>query len=961
MMNVKAFQSIAVVGQVQTGKRAICSLLGEKLAVQTHGPLRYKITLQDFPGLKGYVLTIYSKLDHLNLDMSEKTGIIVLNPDKITSLCSEQRFKRHQRFFEMLGRLCWLGVERYILVVNHTHDLKPNDIDWFEDMSQKFSRMLEKDLFCCHLKVEACVPVGQKDKHHWYNIRQREPWYAGPSLAQALENLAVIFDQPSYPLWAVGTAIPTDKDTVFWLRTEKPARGLFCENTPVRIFLDNVDASEGFHGVLRVDRRTEKENSVILSVKLQNGMLYQTSSVVVVSNAAPVRSPRVIRIDALLNGGVTLDQLYAMDLDLKFFGPHSRGGQILNSPKPLDDPYFDPSLGQRTYLEIHALGKPVIEPFVKDAEAGRVLIYQKDHTGLSGNLIGVGRIMSFFDYEMKDLINQLMQVDQLQFTLYQEQDDDPPQLVFWTQELERLIHDMKRDVEMLQIWGNVKTSDYVQRMHEFDEGFEYIIANIKSLRTCSPFAKYTSLINVVITHLDEVKGNLLKSFQEFADKTEVDRIDTNVSHIARKYDELKRLINRRTTQPVRKLIREIMGFFEEKGIHFLYAIHDHLPQDVDHYPKEIPRAAYQEMERETPIYSIQETIKDALAELTHNSVKYYDVAGIGQDLRIDIFIDPPSVEKPSQVNVWFQDNGALTEKTFDHIQNSKQGWHHHRKHLEHYNIELDVSDRIGFGTTCCLSIPIWLSQPDTLQNIVTLTTALQYIDRIRQRQTGICPDYLNRLSNTLHFPQEESMLATKIQELRAASEQSIRLLPALPVWAKNGIAQFDGLVSVLHSRSDRHIKQVKRLLRHLQQHAVPHILQDVRNEIWKYMQKDIYSFRKSFTKEELMHITLSDVPDYRLLYPSMYFTLRDTLIWGLKECMLDDGDCRSVLVEYRMSDNRETIELLLSGAGIHSSGKALFPFRTRLANLGINNEMVGNTEDMLVLSIPIWIVKKEKR
>ncbi len=950
MMNVWAFQSIAVVGQVQTGKRAICGLLGEKLSVQPNEPLRYKITLQDFPGLKGYVLTIYSKLEHLNLDMSEKAGIIVLNPDRITSLCSEQRFKKHRRFFEMLGKLCWLGVERYILVVNHIHDDNSSDIDWFEEMSQKFSRTLEKDLHCCHLKVDACVPVGQKDKRQWYNIQQREPWYAGPSLAQALENLAAIFEQPSRPLWAVGTAIPTDKDTVFWLRTEKPARGLFCENTPVRIFLDNVDASEGFHGVLRVDRRTEKENSAILSVKLQNGRLYQTSSVVVVSSAVPIRSPRVIRIDALLKDGVTLDELHAMDLDLKFFGPHSRGGQILNSPKPLDDPYFHPSLGQRTYLEIHTLGKPVIEPFVKDAEAGRALIYQKDHAGSSGNLIGVGQIMSFFDYEMKDLIDQLMKVDQLQFTSGRPHGETARTPTFWTQELERVLHDMKRDVQMLLFQENRKTPNYAQRVRKFEDEFERIIGKIKFLRTRAVFKHYTPLINVVITQLDEVKGKLLNVFQEFEGETDTAVLEEKSKHIVSYYENMKRLINRRTTQPIRNLLRETMRFFEEQDINCRHEIHDHLPQDIDYYPKEVTFS--------TAAYSMLDTIKDSLAELTHNSVKYYGTNRTGQELRIDSFIDPPSIEEPLQVKVWFQDNGILTEKILENIRNSRRGWHNHRKRLEQYGIEIGVSNHIGFGTTSVLSIPIWRSQDDGFQNILTLAAALHYVDREKQKQTGICPDYFGRLFNALHSPEESRIIETKISELRAESEQAMQPLSDSPVWIRNGLVQFDTLGHILRSRSERQIQQIKRLLWHLQQHPIPHILQDVQNDIWKYMQKDTYSFRKSLIKEEIMPITFYEVPAYRLLHPSRYFIVKNTLLWGLKECILDDENNKSISVACRMSDNRTQMELLFSGEGIRGSGETFFPFRTRLANLGIDNYIRGKSEEMLVLCIPIWLVKK---
>lgn len=317
-MKTRAFQSIAVVGQLKTGKETICRLLGEKFASRKEEPRRYEITAPGAPRLQGYVLTIYSKLDHLNLDMPERTGIIVLTPEKISSLCAENRFRRHEQFFEMLQKLGWLGVKRYIVVVTHIYETEHHDIGWFETITRQFSHILRKHL---GLRIRACVPVGRKNEHYWYNIHCSEPWYSGPCLVKALENLMAGQKQAPDSLWVVGTAIPTEKNNIFRVNAEKPSRGTFCHNSTVHIFFDNPDTPDELEGILKMD--AEAEQSAPSSVQLYDRTLQQKSPVVLVSTTTPIQFPAVIKVDALLKDGLTLDELITTDLDVTFFGSYS--------------------------------------------------------------------------------------------------------------------------------------------------------------------------------------------------------------------------------------------------------------------------------------------------------------------------------------------------------------------------------------------------------------------------------------------------------------------------------------------------------------------------------------------------------------------------------------------------------------------------------------------------------------
>jgi hypothetical protein len=72
--------------------------------------------------------------------------------------------------------------------------------------------------------------------------------------------------------------------------------------------------------------------------------------------------------------------------------------------------------------------------------------------------------------------------------------------------------------------------------------------------------------------------------------------------------------------------------------------------------------------------------------------------------------------------------------------------------------------------------------------------------------------------------------------------------------------------------------------------------------------------------------------------------------------MFKHENYRGVSVEFQMSENNDKILIVLSGVRTGSSEDELFPLRTRLANLGIDNRLEGHNSDILVLSIPIWII-----
>jgi hypothetical protein len=899
-MRVQALQSIAVVGPLKMGKATICRLLGEKRVSRKGTPPRYAITVEGFPRLQRYVLAIYRKLDHINLEMSERIGMIVLTPEKMNSLCEKHRFRKHAQFFEILRKLYWLGVKHYVVVVTHMDQGVQNDMLWFERTTQQFSSILRTEL---NLRVTAAVPFGRSDLHEWYNVFRTEPWYAGPCLVQALHDLTIALpSKRSRSLWAVGHAIPTKDPHTIWFKTESPCRGTFSDKATVKIFLDTPETPDQLSGTLGVE--TDK-----LAVTLQNGTLHQMTAAVIASTSLTPQYPTVLKVDAVLKKGIAPAELNNMDLDVVFFGPHAREGQIFVSTHSWGTHYgaaLHPDLGNRLPLRVHMLRRPVVEIFGKDPDAGRVLLFHREPVKTARNLLAVGRIVAFFEYETIHFVKVLMFIDQLQYTSSHER-------CFLTRELEHLIHDTKHDAEMLQLRESGQPIDNTHRIEKIHRIIGHLVGRLKSLSYQPLFKEHGHLVDIVIRWLEEIKQNLIHAFGELDAELDTDVHNQKLRQIAKYYGDMKETINRQTTRPIRKLAQEMITAFELQQADFVYNIHDQLSQYIDYYPKE-PLFFYEELHRGELSQSIEEAIRDGLEELLSNSVRYSEASTPGHSGRIDIFIDPPSVQAQPEVKIWLQDTGLLTEQKLQAILTSTRGWNDHKRCLERYNIRLDVSNRLGFGTTCVLRIPIWDIAPDMRQYILYLAALLTEIDREQQQQTGACPDYLGRLTTIMSSSDSINTMTSAIEALVV-----------------------DQLSYVLRSQPHEYIEQMKILLHRLQKHPIAHLIRDVQYNIWIYLQKKIHAFMTVPAKEDLIRVTQRAMPAYRLRHPSLYRVLRKTMAWGVKE-------------------------LICSGAGITRTNQMLIPFRTRLAHLDFENTLTGDEYgEFLVISIPVWIIQDRRR
>ena len=944
MKNIEALKSIAVLGQLHTGRKTICRLLGEKYSAQRREPLRYRITLADYPQLHNYVLTIYSKLESLNLDMPERAGLIVVNPDKMTSLCQKQRFRRHRQFFEMLEKLCWLGVNRYLVLVNQMNDPNREQLDWFSVTSQEFCRILEEHYSTSNLRVEACLPVGKDAGGHWSNILQASSWYQGPCLVEALEKLVAVYQQNSEDLWAVGKTIPTDDRRIFWLQTDRPARGIFTENTPVYLLSEDMDQeAHELSGVIRMDRRTD--HTAILSVELQQGRP-PTPSSAVLSSRATTQHPTVIKVDALLRDALTLDEVTSTEFSVMFFGPHLREGQLSFYPRHVLFRDEKTSVGQRVSLEIHTFRKSAVETFINDPDAGRVLLWRKTHTRSHENLLAVGRIVAFFEYEAAHLIQHLMQIDQRQFTTGN--GDEP---LFLTREFEHVIHDVKRDVEMLRFHDSqyaLKTAHYIQR---FSHAFDHLIDAVKSLNKHSLFQHEELWLNVVLRHLEDIKEHVLEAFQEI-EKSPAETLALKLVQLENQYTRLKHLINRQTTQPLRNIIDATVRHYEQRSTNSLYAIapyiHNLLPKQTDYYPLEKFLSPSRAGEIAEKPQTIEAVLQDGLEELLNNSVRH---AQGDHDLRIDIFLDPSSGNDGQTVKIWFQDNGILTAELFERIRESSRGWRDHQKRLEQYNVTLKVSDRIGFGTTCVFEIPVWFSKASPLHIALKLCTALQELEYEKRKQKGICADFVGQLLTTLQTSSTPDVVESHLQKLMTDLEREHSVLHLAE---RRGIhfALFDQLVKLIQKQDQEGLGEITGILEKLSQQALLNMMVDVSKEIRKDFQT-VQGFRQLAVKsKDVMQIMPGDLPPYRLSNPASYLLVKDALVWGIKEFMKPGAYADPITITFRLTEERNAIEMIFSREEGLPDQAMLLPWRTRLIHLGIENTL---EDQAFVLFFPIWL------
>lgn len=972
-----AFKSIAILGLKNSGKETICNLIGEKLPkhyyAQSADTFRYMINLEDFPGLKGSILTIYSDLGNLNLDMSEKEGVIVLTPKQMDSFCDYQPFRWHKNFFELLQKLCWLGVNHYTVAVTHIDEQEKTGITaWFEKISQKFSNIL-KDHFGSI--VNAYVPVGRKiegKRYNWFNIRKREPdllkWYSGPCLAEALEDLVSIPRANSDSLWAVGRAIPTDNKSELCLITERISRGTIVEDYPVRIYLDEPDDPDGLPGILKSDVSPESFKSCPeLAIKIYDKRikaLQKASSVIFVSSTSTAQSRAIVGIDALLASSMSQSEFldHTPTFEMIFFGAQKRRGEVIRFKTR--EHHFNYSLAQRAHLEIYILSKAVLETFLKDSDAGRVIIWRQGPTKSQRTLAGVGKIVAFYDYEINRLIDEMMQIDQLRFEEIGEKSLLTSLLVDLYHDkaknrAEMLLLDVKRSMNSTQI---VESSCHIRRKINTD--FEKIISKVQSLYTYPVFEKYANLINAVCRHLADVKKDLVDPYNDLilqleAHNNKVEFIELTLKRMIGHYNDRIKLINKRTTQTINYLIKEVLTSCKE-GLNFYSEIHNQLQKDLEYYPRNnsVQGVLLKDVELYSLDQTVEEVVTDALEEVIINSVKH---SGRLQDLRFDIFIDPPSIQEPSTVLIWFQDNGILTDEILYKIRSSEGGWSRHRRKLEEYNIKLDISDlSVTFGTTFIIKIPVWYSRRRNLEDIAfKLGIILSYVDYEKQEQNGICPDFLGRLLNILKTAENREMVDSNLGRLRCEIKQDEGILTNHPLWIQEAISRLDEIIQALEFETSEEIRRAICLVEELREHPVIEMIHHARRELSKGALGKIDYLNGFYAKENLIRITQASLPPYRLLYPALHFLIRDTFAWAFREFLFEPTVSSNILVRLQMSENGDKILVFLSGSGMNKSSEVLLPVMTRLANLRINTELrKQNTENMLILCIPIWKVYK---
>jgi hypothetical protein len=513
---------------------------------------------------------------------------------------------------------------------------------------------------------------------------------------------------------------------------------------------------------------------------------------------------------------------------------------------------------------------------------------------------------------------------------------------------------------MLQLRESGQPVDNTHRIEKIHRIIGRLVGRLKSLSYQPLFREHGHLVDIAIRWLEEIKQNLIQAFRELDAELDTETHNQKLRQIAKYYGDMKETINRQTTRPIRKLAQEMISAFELQQADFVYNVHDLLSQYIDYYPKE-PLFFYEELHRGELSQSIEEAIRDGLEELLSNSVRYSEATTPGHSARIDIFIDPPSVQAQPEVKIWLQDTGLLTEQKLHAILTSTRGWNDHKRCLERYNIRLDVSNRLGFGTTCVLRIPIWDIDPDMRQYILYLAALLTEIDREQQQQTGACPDYLGRLTTIMFSSDSINRMTSDIEALVVDMTRSLHQVK-LSAWVKQGSAHLDQLSYVLRSQPHEYIEQMKILLHRLQKHPVAHLLRDVQYGFWIYLQKKIHAFMTVPAREELIRVTQQEMPAYRLRHPSLYRVLRKTLAWGVKELIFDGKACNSLHISCQMTETCDAVELFCSGAGITRTNQMLIPFRTRLANLDIENTLTGDEyEEFLVISIPVWIIQDRGR
>lgn len=935
-------QSIAVLGPLGAGKSYLFQEIGKRITKQwplhVPEPSRYRIHSEDYPELQKYVFSVYKKASQLKLDVPEHIGLLVLKWAHLIDFFKPDALRQYLYFFEFLRKLVGLGVDHYVLTVTHM-DLFPADsISWYNDTVDQLARALEKTF---GLSIQRPpIPIatgafGRLDTLSKTKANMASSYNDSSLLLEALNRLASSSRRPNRGLWVLGGLEHRRSRKGLYWKTGHQARRCPLGKRRVRIYPPGIEC------IVKDDNRIISADNPPSEFHELDSFSEQNQFYIMVASDSTATDRSVIELHAFLDDSVNSNALQDENrsFSFTFFGPQNSEGEIDRSipikihnefPENLfseaisaDRPEtFGQAIGHESQLLIYCRKTGVIaETYKSDQDAGRVLIWDHNTNG-EPILIGVGRITGFPDMEIQDYVEKLILFDQFRV-------GKNPQTKMLSFVLEKIYHNSKTFMETS---ADELDLDFIRdRQIEVKADFQRILDETLYVQETIRKKGLPNQLRNLHPHLHRARQKLSEQFQEIANLLEREKpeeaIERKMRSLREDYVRTTQLIRKQTIFPFRSSVKGTVRK-QPREMRIKINVLDRLPRKLSYYPR-----------RPAVLDQLSETLSQLLDNSQWNRGREYP-------LKINIFIDPPTIKTPDCIMIHYQDNGILTKEVHRKMEKSESGIRVAQQKLSLEGVSFDLSPHIGAATASTLRIPVWTQRLNTLENLsADLLEIFCAVDFEMLKNEDDFPDFLGRfysiLKNSVLKNWDGAHIRRVITNLLIEAENSTCMHKA---WFHHNRAF---LSDPLQPASYNEIQKIKAITFQLLQKPTVYAIE-----------KAVLDAKAAFPK---YHIHIENIHDRHLLHriesASVYYFLRDTVFWGLRDHILP---CISVqkaskLVfgfESQRSGQGDEILVILSGLRIPNLSKIIVPFRTRMLLFESVSATVDELKGRLILRVP---------
>lgn len=943
-------RSIAVIGPEYAGKEFISRKIAHRSGRLPYlrGPVRHGLRTEYYPEMGRYVLSIYSGVDDLSIDLSENVGLIVFNFNQVAHLDSWDAISDYQLCFESLEKAVWLGIKDYVVAITHvdlcTEKIEPEK--WFLSNADKVTSFLTDGF---GIRVHGCVPIGRDGAGNLVDcIAGKRSIDVGPNIADLNMVLKLLIStdrQYADQLWITGK-IQHSKARQHFLRINIDAsrgRGVLRNNDLVKAYPGEIPCMAHI---------SEKGNGFEIGIEQTYHLddLEKSGKIILVSSDSDPLPRMVLDVHAILRSGLNARRLENEERNYRFgfFGQEKKKGDIIRirpvrlvqaidqpATSGMNRPGSRQHFGDEVVLRIGLRERAVVQLYGNDTNAGRVLIWEETEDS-ELRFLGAGRIIGFPNLEIEDIVHQLLLLDQLRM-----------QCAHQSQNRGLCIHKFQQiyhaSSNTFRLANSSDSKAIRSKKDDIEREFDKLIDDVRSSIEAVDKETISETSFRLVPHLVQAKNSLSRQYDlidRMIQKCEIAQFNATKRAISHECSEYVDFIRLYSDMPIAKHVHAAANEFSQYGARVV--THNQLKEDYEHYAF-YPKNSY-----------ILETLGGVIAELFTNSQKAFQERFRDnlEELAVHIFIEPPKAQDPNHLDIFYCDSGLLdtevAQKFREKIESRRGQFCTDSEKLYRLGAKLGLVEKcIEKATTFSLRIPVWFQGPRRLENILfELVEIMSAIDFEICNTRAKSSLFLNHIAEILRSTPPED-LAKELRVLWSEARNTSE-------WSRKWSPRISAALSSLSIMEET--PQVRKLaLYSIEQLLDRPALTSVRNAI-NTIKKEL-AFRCG--NIELIE---TDILPHLMESARTFRSLTRTIEWGLREVAASQlrSKPKSGDLKFRVhlidSGDQKEIEIIIKGSGLLDLAMELLPLQSRLATLDIKTSTVSTTGELHIY-VPVQVIR----